>query len=209
MTAKADAARIAELRELLHRANRAYYVDAAPFMSDTEFDRLLAELGALEERHPELADPASPTQRVGGEAATGFAQVTHRVPMMSVDNTYSTADLRAWWERCERLLGRPFAAVADPKVDGVAISLRYERGRLVELGPAEDIVQRALHPYTQALLSAEPVALPAHMRAARRIILQGEIPSPLDPPSGCGFGHCSGCLIEIDGANLKKSRAAV
>ena len=60
-------------------------------------------------------------------------------------------------------------------------------GRLVELGPAEDIVQRALHPYTQALLSAEPVALPAHMRAARRIILQGEIPSPLDPPSGCGF----------------------
>ena len=132
MAVHADASRIAELRDLLHRANRAYYVEAAPFMADTEFDRLLAELAALEARHPELADPNSPTQRVGGEASTGFAQVTHRVPMMSVDNTYSTEDLRAWWERCEKSLGRPFAAVADPKVDGVAISIRYERGRLVE-----------------------------------------------------------------------------
>ena len=164
MTAKADAARIAELRELLHRANRAYYVDAAPFMSDTEFDRLLAELGALEERHPELADPASPTQRVGGEAATGFAQVTHRVPMMSVDNTYSTADLRAWWERCERSLGRPFAAVADPKVDGVAISLRYERGRLVEAATRGDGV------------TGDDVT--ANVRAI------GAVPLLLQPPAG-------------------------
>jgi len=164
MTAKADAARIAELRELLHRANRAYYVDAAPFMSDTEFDRLLAELGALEERHPELADPASPTQRVGGEAATGFAQVTHRVPMMSVDNTYSTADLRAWWERCEKSLDRPFAAVADPKVDGVAISLRYERGRLVEAATRGDGV------------TGDDVT--ANVRAI------GAVPLLLQPPAG-------------------------
>ncbi len=136
--AAADAARIEELRDLLHRANRAYYVEASPFMADTEFDRLLVELAALEARHPEFADPNSPTQRVGGEASTGFAQVTHRVPMMSVDNTYSTEDLRAWWERCEKSLGRPFAAVADPKVDGVAISIRYERGRLVEAATRGD-----------------------------------------------------------------------
>jgi len=128
---KADADRIAELRELLHRANRAYYAEAAPFMGDAEFDGLLAELGALEAAHPELADPDSPTQRVGGAPADGFASVAHRVPMMSVDNTYSVDDLRAWWERTERALGRPVVAVADPKVDGVAINLRYERGRLV------------------------------------------------------------------------------
>jgi DNA ligase (NAD+) len=134
----ADAARINELRELLHRANRAYYVDAAPFMADSEFDRLLAELGELESRHPELADPNSPTQRVGGGAAAGFTQVTHRVPMMSVDNTYSVDDLRAWWERCARALDHAFTAVADPKVDGVAISLRYEDGRLVEAATRGD-----------------------------------------------------------------------
>ena len=127
----AEKDRVLELRRLLHRANRAYYVEAAPFMPDTEFDRLLEELRALEERHPGLDDPNSPTRRVGGAAVGGFAQVRHRVPMMSVDNTYSVADLRAWWERCERLLGRPFAAVADPKVDGVAISIRYEQGSLV------------------------------------------------------------------------------
>ena len=126
---KADADRIAELRELLHRANRAYYAEAAPFMGDAEFDRLLAELAELEAAHPELADPDSPTQRVGGAPADGFASVAHRVPMMSVDNTYSVDDLRAWWERTERALGRPVVAVADPKVDGVAINLRYERGR--------------------------------------------------------------------------------
>jgi DNA ligase (NAD+) len=75
---------------------------------------------------------------VGGEAATGFRQVTHRVPMMSVDNTYSVEDLRAWWERCERALGHGFTAVADPKVDGVAISLRYEDGQLVEAATRGD-----------------------------------------------------------------------
>ncbi|MFM9171092.1 MAG: NAD-dependent DNA ligase LigA, partial [Phycisphaerales bacterium] len=138
MPAPTDAARIEELRTLLHRANRAYYVESAPFMADSEFDALLAELAALESRHPELADPNSPTQRVGGEPVDGFVQVAHRVPMMSVDNTYSIEDLRAWWERCERALGRPFQAVTDPKVDGVAISLRYEAGRLVQAATRGD-----------------------------------------------------------------------
>ncbi len=132
------AERIAQLRALLHRANRAYYADAAPFMSDSEFDALLEELLALEAGHPELADPNSPTQRVGGVPIEGFVQVRHSVPMMSVDNTYSIAELRAWWERCQRTLGRPFAAVADPKVDGVAISLRYEQGQLVQAATRGD-----------------------------------------------------------------------
>lgn len=130
--ANAEVARIHELRDLLDRANRAYYVDAQPFMSDGEFDALLAELVTLEAAHPELDDPTSPARRVGAGRIQGFTQAVHRVPMMSVDNTYSVEELRAWWERCAGTLGRPFAVVCDPKIDGVAISLRYERGVLVQ-----------------------------------------------------------------------------
>ncbi|MFI4915936.1 MAG: NAD-dependent DNA ligase LigA [Phycisphaerales bacterium JB060] len=132
-----EPARIAELRDLLTRANRAYYVDADPIMSDTEFDRLLNELAELEARHPDLADPASPTVRVGGEPIEGFETRRHAVPMMSIDNTYNEAEVRAWVERVARGLkdegqGRPAADrfVCDPKVDGVAVSLRYEKGEL-------------------------------------------------------------------------------
>ena len=147
-----EAARIRELRDLLTRANTAYYVDAAQFMSDAEFDALLAELAALEAAHPEIADPNSPTQRVGGAALEGeFETRRHRVPMLSVDNTYSVDEMRAWYQRCADALGARsgdsgaggdvdglFAApagpalFADPKVDGLAISLRYELGALVE-----------------------------------------------------------------------------
>ena len=126
------AKRVAELRDLLERANVAYYVDAAPFMADSEYDRLLAELGELESAHPELADASSPTARVGGKPSEGFQTVAHRVPMQSVDNTYSIEDFRTWHARCAESLGEVPAVVADPKIDGVAISLRYERGLLVQ-----------------------------------------------------------------------------
>lgn len=126
------AKRVAELRDLLERANVAYYVDAAPFMADSEYDRLLAELGELESAHPELADASSPTARVGGKPSEGFQTVAHRVPMQSVDNTYSIEDFRTWHARCTESLGEVPAVVADPKIDGVAISLRYERGLLVQ-----------------------------------------------------------------------------
>ncbi|HRP62062.1 MAG TPA: NAD-dependent DNA ligase LigA [Phycisphaerales bacterium] len=144
--AKSDSKRrILELRELLDRANRAYYTDAAPIMSDREFDRLLAELIELEAVHPELHDPTSPSQRVGGAPIDGFKTVRHTVPMQSIDNTYSIEDLRAWHARVTKLLGvsstengdslfgtsDSFAYVCDPKIDGVAVSLRYERGALV------------------------------------------------------------------------------
>jgi len=129
-----DADRIAELRSLLTRANRAYYVDASSIMSDTEFDRLLAELAELEARHPDLADPASPTMRVGGEPIGGFVTRPHAVPMLSIDNTYNEAEVRAWVERVAKTLqDQPKADrfVCDPKVDGVAVSLRYEDGEFV------------------------------------------------------------------------------
>ena len=128
--------RIAKLRTQLDAANRAYYVDADPLMSDRDFDERLRELQELESRHPELHDPDSPTQRVGGEPATGFETVPHSVPMQSIDNTYSVEDLEAWYERVRKGLegaadSSALSMVCDPKIDGVAISLRYESGRLV------------------------------------------------------------------------------
>src|SRR5262245_65984888 len=135
-TPKAAAQRIAQLRELLHRANRAYYADNAPIMSDPEFDRQLAELAKLEQEHPELDDPTSPTHRVGGEPIEGFKTVTHAVPMLSIDNTYSEEEVREWYARVLRGLGggnslfqadEPPTLVCDPKIDGLALSLRYEK----------------------------------------------------------------------------------
>ncbi len=131
-----DAAkRCRELRDLLARANRAYYVEARPIMSDAEFDRLLAELAEIERAHPDLDDPDSPTHRVGGEPIAGFRQVAHAAAMLSIDNTYDEAGVREWAARVTRLLTEAGAGaptfVCDPKIDGVAISLRYERGRLV------------------------------------------------------------------------------
>ena len=100
MASHAD--RILELRTLLDHANRAYYVDADPIMSDRDFDARLKELAELEQTHPELADPDSPTQRVGGEPVTGFETVRHAVPMTSIDNTYSIEDLQAWFNRLSK-----------------------------------------------------------------------------------------------------------
>lgn len=133
-------ARVAELRDLLERANRAYYVDNQPIMSDPEFDQLLAELAALERRHPDLDDPDSPTHRVGGEPVEGFETVRHAVPMLSIDNTYDESGIREWHDRVLRGLGAGESAlfrdtdgvrfICDPKIDGVALSLRYQDGRL-------------------------------------------------------------------------------
>ncbi|MCA9279619.1 MAG: NAD-dependent DNA ligase LigA [Phycisphaeraceae bacterium] len=135
----ADIARIHELRSVLRDANRAYYVDANPVMSDVEFDRLLAELATLEKDHLELHDDTSPTQRVGGEPIDGFETVKHARPMMSIDNSYSVEDVRAWAARVSKgsIGGGLFDAdrtafVSEPKIDGVALSLRYEKGRLVQ-----------------------------------------------------------------------------
>ncbi|MHC4428855.1 MAG: NAD-dependent DNA ligase, partial [Planctomycetota bacterium] len=127
--------RIVELRQLLEEANRAYWVDAAPIMPDSEYDALMRELIELEQAHPELDDPTSPSKRVGGEPIEGFETVRHAVTMLSIDNTYSLEDLRAWHERVLKGLAtegidEPPSFVCDPKIDGVAVSLRYEKGRL-------------------------------------------------------------------------------
>ena len=119
------------LRQELHRHNRLYYVEAKPIISDKEFDVLLGELQDIETQFPDLLTADSPTQRVGGAPLGGFTQIRHTVPMMSLDNTYSEAELAAFFARLQKGLGREkIDCVIEPKVDGVAITIRYENGVL-------------------------------------------------------------------------------
>ncbi len=125
--------RIAQLRSEIEEHNRRYYEDAAPTVSDAEYDALMVELRELETAHPELATPDSPTQRVGGKAVGGFPSVRHAVPMLSLDNLFAKRDgpdgVRKWVASVERLLpGETLTWLVEPKVDGVAMSLRYEDG---------------------------------------------------------------------------------
>ena len=134
MTASA-ARQIERLREEIRHHDRKYYVEAAPEISDRDYDRLLADLRALEDKHPELVVADSPTQRVGDEPVPELESVRHRLPMLSIDNTYSAADLATWGSRVEKLLQEsdtgPIEWVLELKIDGVAVSLTYEHGLLV------------------------------------------------------------------------------
>lgn len=124
--------RIEKLREQLNQHNHRYYVLNQPTISDQEFDRLLKELESLEKEHPQFKTDDSPTQRVGGEVIDGFRSVTHTVRMMSIDNTYNEEELRAFDERVRKALGdEKYKYIAEPKVDGVAVSIRYENSKLV------------------------------------------------------------------------------
>lgn len=123
--------RIAELRADIEEHNRRYYEEAAPAISDREYDRLYRQLVELEERYPQFATPDSPTQQVGGAPHKAFAPVTHRVPMRSLDNTYSEEEVAAFYRRMKKILPNDkIPVVVEPKVDGVAVSLLYENGRL-------------------------------------------------------------------------------
>jgi DNA ligase (NAD+) len=127
-----DTKRIKELREIIKQHDTLYYVQAAPEISDRDYDKLLDELKALEATHPELITPDSPTQRVGGEPTKGFEKVKHPVPMLSIDNTYNADEVREFDTRVRKAVGdRPLHYLVDPKIDGVAASLRYEGGHLV------------------------------------------------------------------------------
>jgi len=129
------AQQLADLREQIRHHDRLYYVEAAPEISDLAYDRLLEQLRQLEQAHPGLVTPDSPTQRVGGEPVSDLQPVRHRLPMLSIDNTYSTSDLKAWGKRTEKLLrdggdARPIEWVLELKIDGVAVALTYEAGQL-------------------------------------------------------------------------------
>ena len=126
--------RIKELRSEINRHNLLYYVKAAPEISDREYDALYTELEKLEAQAPHLITPDSPTQRVGGQPLEGFAEVSHSVPMMSLANTYSPDELLEFDTRTRKLMDRRrFSYALEPKIDGVAVSLRYENG-ILKLG---------------------------------------------------------------------------
>ena len=125
------AKRIAQLRHEIKEHDRRYYEEAAPTITDREYDRLYKELVDLEAKFPDLVTPDSPTQRVGGKPLQAFAQIQHRVPMLSLDNTYSEDEVANFYKRITRLLpDEEIPVVIEPKVDGVAVSVMYENGRL-------------------------------------------------------------------------------
>ena len=122
---------IENLRAEINRHNELYYQKSSPEISDAEFDALLEKLKKLETENPDLITPDSPTQRVGGKAE-GFKPFVHRVPLMSLDNSYDINELRAFDERCRKLAdGRGFEYVAELKIDGLSLALHYENGFLV------------------------------------------------------------------------------
>jgi DNA ligase (NAD+) len=127
----AASTRHAELSDEVRGHQYRYYVLDAPTISDAEFDRLLRELEALEEQYPALRTPDSPTQNVGGTFSTQFTPVQHAERMMSLDNVFDSDELQAWAERTERDAGGPVQFICELKVDGLAINLTYEKGRLV------------------------------------------------------------------------------
>lgn len=134
--------RILSLRKELHEHNRRYYVLNQPIISDQQFDFMMHELQELEARHPELADPNSPTQRVGSDLNQQFKQVAHKYPMLSLANTYNADDVREWYNQVTKGLdGQSFEVCCEMKYDGLSISLTYEHGKLIRAVTRGDGVQ--------------------------------------------------------------------
>jgi DNA ligase (NAD+) len=128
---KEAAKRMQQLRDEIRGHDKLYYEEAAPIISDREYDRLYKELVELETQFPDLVTADSPTQRVGGKPLKAFEQVPHLIPMLSLDNTYSEEEVKSFYARMQRLLpDEEIPVVVEPKVDGVAVSLTYEKGRL-------------------------------------------------------------------------------
>ncbi len=124
--------RVVELNKLLHEYGHAYYVLDKPVVADSVYDQLLHELIALEEANPSLIYPDSPTQRVGGAVVEGFKKVTHDYPMLSLSNTFNEEDLREFDRKVRQAIGDNFSYVCELKIDGLAISLKYDNGVFVQ-----------------------------------------------------------------------------
>jgi len=173
-------ARVQELRTLLEAANRAYYREDAPVMSDAEYDGLLSELRDLEEAHPQLRDPNSPTQRVGAAPVTSFGTVHYRVPMTSLDNVFSREAFSEWWERLCRALPEVPAPLlsGEPKFDGLSVNLRYEKGKLVCAGTRGDGVEGEDVTHNVRTIRNVPLELRG-TDWPERIELRGEVVLPI------------------------------
>jgi DNA ligase (NAD+) len=171
--------RVAELREALHRHNYLYYVLDEPEVSDAEYDRLMQELIALETAYPELIEPTSPTQRVGAPPLERFETVAHTIPMLSLENAFCEEDVLAFDQRVRRFLktASPLLYTAEPKMDGVAVEIVYENGRLVEASTRGDGYTGELITMNTRTIKTVPLALlnTASVTAPSRLEVRGEV----------------------------------
>ena len=166
--------RAAWLREELARHNYRYYVLDDPTISDAEYDALIRELRALEERYPELVTPDSPTQRVGAPPTAGFPQVVHGAPMFSLANAFDQAEFQAWYDRVVRLLdGQDFEMTCELKIDGLAVSLTYVDGVLVRGATRGDGARG--EDVTGNLRTVRSIPLRLLERAPTRMEVRGEV----------------------------------
>ena len=124
--------RVIELQQLLNQYNYEYHVLDTPSVSDEEYDSLMRELTQLEAKFPELKTADSPTQRVGGDVLANFEKVEHRTPMLSLGNAFNDADLRDFDRRVRQVVGDDVAYVCEMKIDGLAVSLRYQQGLFIQ-----------------------------------------------------------------------------
>lgn len=172
------AQRIEQLRQEIRRHEELYYVDANPEISDAQFDALMNELKALEAAHPELVTPDSPTQRVGGRPAEGFASVEHMQPMLSLDNAYNDDDLRAFDERVRKGLEIEESPtyVAELKIDGLSMALTYDDGRLVRGATRGDGTRG--EDVTQNVRTVRAIPLSLRGGPKGRIEVRGEVYLP-------------------------------
>lgn len=174
-----DTERIAHLRTLLHRLNHEYYVMNAPTASDREFDEMMHELQHLEQLHPELYDPNSPTQRVGSDLSNEFATVVHKRPMLSLSNTYNRQEVADFYQRVgESLHGQPFDVCCELKFDGLSISLHYERKRLVRAVTRGDGEKGDDVTANVRTIRSIPLELPAGTDCPDTFEIRGEVLMP-------------------------------
>ena len=213
--ANQDQARAGELRRLLSHAAHAYYLLDAPELEDPVYDRLYRELLELEAAHPELITPDSPTQRVGGTPAAAFSSVEHRIPLLSLDNAFSSEELEAWYGRLLKVLdrepGTALPMVGELKIDGNALALSYENGLLVRAATRGDgergeeitanvrtiasVPLRLLLPHPPAWLEVRGEALiPDATFAAINAERAGRDEAPFANPRNA----CAGTLRQLD-----------
>lgn len=165
--------RIERLREELQHHSYLYYVLDAPEISDEQYDGMFRELLDLEKKHPELGDPHSPTQKVGGPPLEKFKKHVHRQPMLSLQNIYSAEELKEFHDRWKKTLGTDFAVVAEPKLDGLAIELVYEKGLLVVAATRGDGITG--EEVTSNVKTVRSVPLKLHGKPPEFVEVRGEI----------------------------------
>ena len=172
---KESQARVERLRSEIRKHDYQYYVLDSPLISDAEYDRLIRELAGLEDQYPQLVNPDSPTQRVGGEPLAGFQTVRHPVLLLSLDNAFEPADLRDFDRRVQQLAGQPVDYVVEPKIDGLTVVLTYENGSSIQAATRGDGVTGEDVTTNVRTIRLLPLSL-AH--APDRLIVRGEVFMP-------------------------------